>query len=735
MSGPMSGPGREKDSRDGSLRLGHGRVPSTALGSPALLYGAVSDSDGSRSMGSAGMSRHVVRVRESPVLTLSQKAAYYLPCSSWLPAYGLDLFVHDVVAGLSLASYQIPLSMSFANAVAHVPPVCGLLGLSLAPAVYAVLGTVPQMIVGPEAAVSMIIGQAIEKVVKHNDGVNPVDILVVITSFSGVILLVFGLLRFGFIDNVLCGTLLRGFVAAIGLTMIVNSTIAILGIDTVLLLLPPDEHVHSAAEKVRFIWQHGHQYHAATLAVGTAALFVLLAASTLKKTIARRHVRAASFFPEILFVVVLSTVLSAHFRFDKKGIRVLGKVDIDEFQFTVPFRSELRQWYPQLFSTSFMCAILGFFESSSAGKSLGSSLPMPVSSNRELVALGTAGLVLSFVGSLPSFGGYGRSRLNSFMGAKTPVAGLVMGLATLLVTTCLLSYVYYLPLCVLNAIIATVGLTLVQETPRDVRFHLRTRGYNELATFVVTLVASLVYSIELGVALGCFYSVVRVIKHSTKSRIQILSRVAGTDEFVSSDFDENAVGRSDTTTYPCEEIVPGYSEYRRQSCAGQSVPTKPSLEDREACLIVRVPEPLTFTNTNDLKARLRRLELCGSVSVHPAAQKNDRPIRHVVFDLDGMTSVDSSAVQILRDVIVAYQRRGINVFFCRVFKSAKLLDRLQLSGIAALLQTTQGSEFGIAQNSPPYYDEILDALRAVDTVETACTLAEEQSLVSYYDGL
>ncbi|KAG7803237.1 hypothetical protein KL944_001190 [Ogataea haglerorum] len=67
--------------------------------------------------------------------------------------------------------------------------------------------------------------------------------------------------------------------------------------------------------------------------------------------------------------------------------------------------------------------------------------------------------------------------------------------------------------------------------------------------------------------------------------------------------------------------------------------------------------------------------------------------------------------------------------------SAKLLDRLQLSGIAALLQTTQGSEFGIAQNTPPYYDEILDALRAVDAVETACTLAEEQSLLSYCDGL
>ncbi|ODV87492.1 hypothetical protein CANARDRAFT_195144 [[Candida] arabinofermentans NRRL YB-2248] len=676
-----------------------------------------------------------------------QKLPYYMPCFSWLPSYTPTALLHDTLAGVSLAAYQIPLAMSFATAVAHVPAICGLLGLSVAPAVYCLLGTVPQMIVGPEAAVSMIVGQTIEKVVKHNDGVSPVDILVVLTSTSGAVLFAFGLLRFGFIDNVLCGSLLKGFITAIGLSMMVNSIIAVLGLQSVLDSLPSDIHVHSVFQKLVFLFHHWRQYNGATLIVGGVTFSVLVIAKRVKKLFVEKKYKKASFFPEILVVVVISTILSSHFEFNKLGIKVLGKVDVDGFQLRLPFSGDLKPWYGQLFVTSFMCAILGFFESSTAGKSLGSSLDVATSSNRELVALGSIGLVISSLGALPSFGGYARSKLNSINGANTPISGLIMGITTLFVTFFMLDYMYYLPICVLNAVICIVGVSLIQETPKEIKFHWRTKGYNELVTFVVTLSTSLFYSIETGVALGCFYSVIRVIKHSTKSRIQILSRVAGTGTFISSDCD---MDEWDPDHLSHEITVKGYKEFRTQngddahrssvnssSSGGAHVGT-PNLLDKEGCLIVKIPEPLTFTNTSDLKTRLKRLELTGSAKVHPAGSKKENSrVRHVVFDLNGMTSIDSSAAQILFEIIDGYQSRGINVFFCRVFKSIKLAQRLKDSGIMELLLDCEGEDFGIKQSVSPYYDEILDALKAIDGIESSCDMWDNTSYYSNYvfDGV
>ncbi|OUM51253.1 hypothetical protein BVG19_g343 [[Candida] boidinii] len=733
--------------------------------------------------------------RHRPEISLKEKIPYYLPCFAWMPNYTFDYFFHDLIAGLSLASYQIPLSMSFAKAVAHVPPICGLLGLSIAPLVYCLLGSVPQMIVGPEAACSMIVGQAIEKLVKHNENVDPIDLLCVIAFLSGSILLGSGLARFGFIDNVLCGALLRGFITAIGLAMIISSSISIIGIDSLLDTSPSDHHIHSVYDKFIFLISNLSEYHLPTSIVGITSFISLFILKKIKKNLINNKFKGASFIPEILIVVFITIILSSLLRFDKLGISIVGKIELSDFQLRSPISIKNQQWYNDLIMNSLMVAIIGFFESSTASKSLSSNLEIPISSNRELVALGTVGVITSLFGGMPSFGGYARSKLNMINGAKTALSGGFMGLTTLIITVYLTNYLYFLPNCVLNAITAEVGISLISETPSDVMFHLRTKGYNELITFCVTLLASVFYSVEIGVGLGCLYSLIRVIKHSTKSRIQILARIPGTDTFINTDFDENVIGQTDPTELPHKLVVRGYNEFRRKTMANLNVnklqninqnnnatanatatanlssPQRSSvsssssivtsdttgnngnsispnngntggnvnnselnkfieqdqnfsrlqeLEQIEGCLIIKIPEPLTFTNTNDLKSRLKRIELCGSVRGLPIGGINQSSVRNIIFDVHGMTSIDSSAAQIMNDIIKNYQRRGINVFFSRVASNHNLYTRLIDSGIKNLLMDTEGVEFGIQQSNPPYYDNILDALKVVDEIEATC---------------
>lgn len=677
-------------------------------------------------------------------VSLKRKICYYIPCYSWIKEYKLEYFGYDLLAGWTLASYQIPLSMSFATAVAHVPTSSGLLGLTIGPMVYSLLGTVPQMIVGPEAAVSMIIGQCIERTTKHDPSIDPVDVLCNLTFLSGLILFTFGILRFGFLDNVLCGTLLKGFITAIGLSMILNSCIAILGLEEIMENLPPTVHVHSAIEKFLFLVHYWREYHRITAIVGILSFLNLLFLGFLKKKLIKKKFKKVSYFPEILFTIILFTIFSYALDFEGKEVSVIGEVSLDNLKLKNPFSSVNRAHWGELFPIAFACAILGFFETSTAGKSLSSTLETPVSSNRELVSLGVVGSAVSLFGALPAFGGYSRSKLNAVLGAKSPVSGLCMGLTTLFVTFKMLNSVYYLPICVLNSVIAVVGWKMVEETPSEIKFHIRTRGINELVTFVVTLLASLYYSIEIGVALGCFYSLMRVLKHSTQSRVQILTRVAGTDTFVNPDARDTS-----TESFPRKidnYVVPGYKEFRRQSIIGyQSLANVvegasseqnaeyslsntelknsdifPKLEDREGCIIVKIAEPLTFFNANDMRARLKRIELYGSTAQHPGAKSIRKELRHIVFDLHGMTSIDSSATKTFYELIEGYHRRGINVFFTRLFKSNHLFKLLKDSGIQELLSEVDGEEFGIHQTRRPYYDSILDALKAIDKIDATC---------------
>ena len=103
--------------------------------------------------------------------------------------------------------------------------------------------------------------------------------------------------------------------------------------------------------------------------------------------------------------------------------------------------------------TSFLIALLGFFESSVAAKNLpggdsktgGGLRGVTVSPNRELVALGMANLVGGCFMALPAFGGYARSKVNASTGGRTPMSSVFLSLITVMCVLFLMPYFYYLP--------------------------------------------------------------------------------------------------------------------------------------------------------------------------------------------------------------------------------------------------------------------------------------------------
>lgn len=194
--------------------------------------------------------------------------------------------------------------------------------------------------------------------------------------------------------------------------------------------------------------------------------------------------------------------------------------------------------------------------------------------------------------------------------------------------------------------ISVVAFTLVEECPSDVIFFFRLRGWTELSLMLLIFLTTIFYSLELGMAFGIGLSVIILIRHATKPRIQILGKVPGTARF------DNA------------ELRPE------------------DIELIEGALIVKIPEPLTFANTGDLKNRLRRLELYGSSRAHPSLPRM-RPAennKNIVFDVHGVTSIDGSGTQVLWEIVRTYTENGSRVFFCRL-SNREVFSMFERSGI------------------------------------------------------
>ncbi|KAK9855074.1 sulfate anion transporter [Penicillium brevicompactum] len=596
---------------------------------------------------SRGIPDHPASVAESETLsqlktssmlsandTRKQYISYYIPLFNWVGQYHWSLLRGDFMAALTVASIYIPMALSLASNLAHAPPISGLYSFVIHPLIYAILGSCPLLVVGPEAAGSLLTGAIVKaSVMQGNSGEDDLAetalVVGVATAMSGSMILIAGLTRLGFLDNVLSRPFLRGFITAIGFVIFVDQLIPELGL----------------AEIAK---ESGVSH------VSIVSFTVIMIFRTLKKMLVPR-IPQVIYFPDRFLVVALSAVLAWHLDWESKGLEILGSTEVAAgglFSFNWPFQFSHMKHVRTAMSKAFIIALLGFFESSVAAKGLGEGSSdgikgMHMSANREMVALGVANVIGGCFSALPAFGGYGRSKLSSQTGARSPMTSVFLSLITFACVMVLLPYLYYLPKAVLCSMISVVAYTLVEECPHDLLFFFRLRGWTELVLMVLIFTTTIFYSLELGMAMGIGLSVIILIRHATQPRIQILGKVSGTES------------RFDNAELHAENV-----------------------ELVEGALIVKIPEPLTFANTGDLKNRLRRLELYGSNHAHPSLPRMRAPEhnKNIIFDVHGVTSIDGSGTQVLSEIVHAYAEQEVRVFFCRL-PNRNVFSMFERSGI------------------------------------------------------
>lgn len=609
--------------------------------------------------------------------------SYYLPILRWPPQYNRSSLPGDILAGVSLASFQIPLVMSLATSLAKLPPLIGLYSAATVALVYAFFGGVPVLVVGPLPSTAVLYGQMIETIM-HSDTKLAQYLALEISSTISVgmsgVLLATGLLRWGFLDNVLSRALLKGFIGAMAVIMIANQLDIQMGLHELARQYPHNLTI----DKLTFAAQHIKEAHIDTLSVSVITLSIVLTIRELKKVLLSKYnIRLAVYIPELLCMVAVATALSYHYDWEASGIQIVGDLNKGSSKSIIkiinPFNFTKFPLFKTVFATSFLCAILGFFDSATATKALGVKYNYNISSNRELVALGLCNFVVTFFGGMPSFGALGRSKVNIMAGATTPLATIIMSLTIIAAAWFFLPMLYFLPECVLSLSTTIIGITVLEEVPQDLAFFWNIGGYDEILMLIIVFCTTLLWSVEAGVILGIMIAVVRVIKQGTRSRIHILGRVPNTsvyrnaDELIEESFTSH-VDNNTSTSKDGDNLAAFIAE----------------IQQIEGVLIIKIPEPLNFANMGDLRSKLTRIEKFGSLSVHPSQPSvrgfDSGAIKFIIFDCKGMTSIDSSATQALYEIVKRYSNvNNICVCFTRISMDTKVRERLIRLGLAQIV--------------------------------------------------
>ncbi|KAF5375547.1 hypothetical protein D9615_009135 [Tricholomella constricta] len=359
---------------------------------------------------------------------LARKIKYYIPSFAWLPNYNASLLGGDVLAGITVASMLIPQSVSYGTSLAKLNPLTGLFSASIPGIVYAFLGTSRQLNVAPEAALSLLLGQAITEI-RHDtpgdEGTSDalgIGVSTIITLQVGLITFLLGFFRLGFIDVVLSRALLRGFITAIAVVIMIEQLIPMFGLVALQRIAQPE----TTLDKLLFIVENAFTHsNTLTTVISFTALLALVVFRN-GKNLFKRYWWIYR-LPEVLIVVVASTFLCSKLRWDKDGVDILGAVPVatGESLIQFPVRAANLKYLRRTTSTAVLISIVGFLDSIVAAKQNSARFGYGISPNRELVALGVANLAGSFIpGTLPAYGSITRSRINGDVGGRTQMASL-----------------------------------------------------------------------------------------------------------------------------------------------------------------------------------------------------------------------------------------------------------------------------------------------------------------------
>jgi high affinity sulfate transporter 1 len=473
----------------------------------------------------------------------------------------------DLLAGLAIAAVEIPTALAYAE-LAGFPPVVGLYASILPLVAYALFGSSPQLIVGPDAATCALVAASLAPVAMGNP-LRHLELSITLSVVVGSFCVVGGLLRLGGLANFLSRPILVGFLNGMGLVIISGQLGKLFGLrvrtDTGFFLRIAD-----------FVSKIG-QSHFPTLIVGILTLVLIYLVG-----------RVAPRVPGPLVGVCGGIAMMVLLDSEKWPVARMGAVPAG---FSLPhFHSGFFSDAAQILPDAVGIALISFCSSMITAKSFAARNGYEVQADREFIALGIANIASGLSSGFPIAGADSRTAINDLTGGRSQASGLTAAIIMAVVLVACTAPLAYIPNASLGAVLVLAGVSLF-----DIRTLRRIWAISR-AEFVLSAVATLgvaTIGVLPGIALAIALSVALLLVRASSPYDAILGQVPGVDGF------------ADISEYAGAQTIPGVLIYRfdaallffnadyfkqrvRQAVARSGEPVRLFIFDMEAISVIDI---------------------------------------------------------------------------------------------------------------------------------------------------
>jgi SulP family sulfate permease len=538
-----------------------------------------------------------------------------LSLPGWLKNYQSQFIAGDVTAGLIVTVMLIPQSLAYAM-LAGLPPEIGLYASLLPMVAYALFGSSMTLAVGPVAVSSLMTASALMPLASQGSA-EYISLSILLALLSGLMLLVAGFLRLGFLAWFLSHPVISGFISGSAVLIAIGQLKYLLGLQF---------SSSGVLSSLNNLAQHLHETNTTTALLGlSAVLFLLFARNYLGPLLKQLGISAksADLITKLapMAVVIVSTALVAIYGLDQTDkVSIVGRVPGGLPSIALPSI----QWdqINMLLLPALLISLVGFVESVSVGQSLALKRGQRINPNSELVGIGAANVASAISGGFPVTGGFARSVVNFSAGAQTPAAGIVSAVLMAIVIAGLTDWFYYLPQAVLSATIIVAVIGLIDTHTLKEAWHY---DKADAIALLLTFAGVIVFGVEEGIVIGVAMSLAVLVWRSSHPHMALVGRVPGTEHF-------RNVERHQVDVFP-------------------------------GLIALRIDESIYFANSQLIAEKIE-----GLLSEYPATNC-------VLLILSAVNQLDTTALGMLTELEKTLAARNITLQFAEV--KGPVQDRLQ----------------------------------------------------------
>ena len=522
----------------------------------------------------------------------------------WIRNYNGQLAKQDLLASLIVTVMLIPQSLAYAM-LAGLPAQVGLYASILPLMAYAALGSSMTLAVGPVAVVSLMTAASVGAVATAGTD-QYLAAAVLLALMSGAFLLLLGLVRGGFLANLLSHPVISGFISASAILIAASQLRHIFGIEG---------GGHTLIEILNSLAKNLPNWQGYTLGLGLACLaFLFWVRKGLKPLLVQLGIKnsLADILAKMgpMFAVIASTLWVAMAEWNSNGVAIVGDLPAG---LPTPSMPELDlSLAKELWPAAVLISLVGFVESVSVGHTLAAKRRQKIQPNRELLGLGAANIASGLGGGFPVTGGFSRSVVNYDAGAQTPMAGVFTGVLIAVTALYFTGAFYFLPKVVLAA---TVIVAVISLADFGAVFNVFRYSKSDGMAMLLTIVVVLAGGVEAGILVGVVCSILCLLANIGQPHIAEIGRIEGTEHF-------RNVMRYDVE---CENCVAS----------------------------IRFDERLHFLNAHRLE------ESIGAIIERPG-------IQHVILHCGGINHIDASGLDALIEINHRLEQLGIKFHLSEV---------------------------------------------------------------------